>query len=330
MNFRSLELFCCVAEHRSLSRAAADRGLTQSAVSQAMQQLEESVGVQLLDRSRRPLSLTPAGEIYHAGVQQIVRSYQRLEERVRSLQGKLAGQITIAAIYSIGSTYMPAAKAEFCKQHPGVSVRFEYASSEGVVELVEEGGADFGLVSYPRNSKRLQSVLWQQEPMRLICSAASALASRTDVELSHLDGMEIIGFDPKVKVRRAVDSFLARHGVSVDVTMEFDNIDSMIRAVEANGGVSILPEATVRKETASGSLRVVACKQMKLTRPIGIIFKRSGKLSPAADEFASMLLGRPISSAVASRGARKSVVTAVDSGGGVSAKTPTRGVSIVA
>ena len=93
---------------------------------------------------------------------------------------------------------------------------------------------------------------------------------------------------------RAVDSFLVRNGVSVDVTMEFDNIDSMIRAVEANQGMSILPEATVRKETASGSLRVVACKQLKLTRPLGIIAKRAGKLTRAADEFASMLLGRAI------------------------------------
>jgi DNA-binding transcriptional LysR family regulator len=108
-----------------------------------------------------------------------------------------------------------------------------------------------------------------------------------------------------------VDSFLARNGVAVDVTMEFDNIDSMIRAVEANNAVSILPEATVRKETADGSLRVVACKQMKLTRPLGIIVKRSGKLTRAADEFASMLLGRPLTAAAKPAGPTASTSTGV-------------------
>lgn len=297
MQFRALELFCSVAEYRSFSRAATEFSLTQSAVSQAIQQLEESLAVQLLDRTRRPLVLTQAGEFFHTRVQQLLRSYHRIEQEVRSLGEKLAGQLNVGAIYSIGSTYMPAARQEFRLQHPEVNVRFEYSSSEGVAEMVADGTVDIGFVSYARSSSKIRAVPWQQEPMRVICAADHPFAKYPEIELSQLDGCELVGFESSLKVRRAVDSFLARNGVAVDVTMEFDNIDSMIRAVEANNAVSILPEATVRKETADGSLRVVACKQMKLTRPLGIIVKRSGKLTRAADEFASMLLGRPLTAA---------------------------------
>ncbi len=297
MQLRVLELFCSVAECRSFSRAAAESSLTQSAVSQSIQQLEEDLGVLLLDRTRRPLILTQAGEFYFSRVQQLLRSYHRIEQEVRSLGEKVAGQLNVGAIYSIGSTYMPAAKQEFRIRHPEVNVRFEYGSSEQVAALVANGSVDIGLVSYALSSSRIRAVQWQQEPMRVICAADHPFAKHTEIELSQLDGCEMIGFDSSLKVRRVVDAFLARSGVAVDVTTEFDNIDSMIRAVEANSGISILPEATVRKEIAAGSLRIVACKQMKLSRQLGIIVKRAGKITKAADEFASMLLGRSLDSA---------------------------------
>lgn len=291
MNFRSLELFCSVAEFRSISQAASEHGLTQSAVSQALHQLEKALGIPLVDRSRRPLLLTTAGEVYLAGVQKLLRGYQRLEQDVRSLGETLAGRLSIGAIYSIGSTYMPAAREAFRARHPEVQVRFEYASSETVARLVEEGEVDFGLLSYPRNTRRLRSVGWLQEPMRVICAASHRFAGRGEIELSELEGCELVGFDSSLKVRREVDAFLMRQGVSVDVTMEFDNIDSMIRAVEANDGLTILPEATVRKECEGDSLRVITCKQMRLSRPLGIIVRRAGTLTRAADDFVAMLLG---------------------------------------
>jgi DNA-binding transcriptional LysR family regulator len=305
MQIRTLELFCSVAEFRSFSRAASEFAITQSAVSQAMHQLEDSLGLKLLDRSRRPLALTAAGEVYLAGVQKLLRGYQRLEQDVKSLGGRVAGRLTVGAIYSIGSTYMPSAREEFRLRQPDVQVRFEYGSSESVAKMVETGEIDFGLVSYPTNTRRLRFVPWLQEPMRVICAASHRLANLGEIDLAALDGGELVGFESSLKVRRAVDAFLSRHGVNVDVTMEFDNIDSMIRCVQANGGVTILPEATVRKECADGSLRVVACKQMRLTRPLGIVVRRTGKLTRAADEFTSLLLGKSIESVIASKPVRR-------------------------
>jgi DNA-binding transcriptional LysR family regulator len=130
--------------------------------------------------------------------------------------------------------------------------------------------------------------------MRLVCSADHPLASQNEVSLNQLRGMEMIGFDRRLTLRQEIDRCFAAAGVEVDVRMEFDNADSMIRAIQANRGIGIVPEAAVRRETATGSLRVVACRELRMTRPLGIIFQRPGRLSQAASEFASLLLGKPV------------------------------------
>ena len=298
MQLRTLEVFCTVAEQRSFSKAAVLHELTQSAVSQAIQHLEESIGVQLIDRSKRPLILTAAGTTYLRGVRGLLRGYGRLEQEVRSISKQLSGLVTVGTVYSVGLSYLPEATDEFEQLHPEVDVKVEFGSSQRVVEMTAEGEVDFGLVSFPKNTKDLQYVLWQKEPMRLVCSAKHPLADQHEVTLAELQGIEMVGFDRNLPLRQEIDQCLSRAGVTVQVRMEFDNADSMIRAIQANRGIGIVPEAAVRRETATGSLRVVACRELRMTRPLGIIFRRSGRLSQAADEFGSLLLGRPLESEI--------------------------------
>jgi DNA-binding transcriptional LysR family regulator len=296
LHFRTLELFCTIAEQRSFSKAAAAHDLTQSAVSQAMQHLEESVGVQLIDRSKRPLVLTAAGKTYLSGLRGVLRSYERLEQEVRSTSKQLSGQVTIGTIVSVGLSYMPEATDAFVRLHPEVNVKTEFGSNDRVFQMTTEGEVDFGLVSFPRSTKQLQFVLWQQEPMRLVCSADHPLAIQHEVSLTQLMRIDMIGFDRELQLRQEIDQCLSRAGIDINFRMEFDNADSMIRAIQANRGIGIVPEAAVRRETANGSLRVVACRELRMTRPLGIIFRRSGRLSRVASEFGSLLLGRPIES----------------------------------
>lgn len=270
--------------------------MTQSAASQAIQHLEDSVGVKLIDRSKRPLVLTTEGQLYLSGVRGVIASYERTEEEVRSIGRRLSGQITIGSIVSVGLSYLPDATREFSRLNPEVDVRSLFGQAERVVEMVTEGEVDFGLVSYPHRTKSIQCVDWQREPVRLVCSRRHPLASRHEVSLSQLSGMEMIGFDRRLALRQEIDRCFASAGADVNVRMEFDNADSMIRAIQANHGIGIVPEAAVRLETATGSLRVVACRELKITRPLGIIFKRTGRMSQAASEFGSLLLGRPLES----------------------------------
>ncbi|QDT12298.1 Hydrogen peroxide-inducible genes activator [Planctomycetes bacterium K23_9] len=261
-----------------------------------MQHLEESIGVQLIDRSKRPLVLTAAGRTYVDGVRKLVHNYHRLEQEVRCTSESLSGTLTLGTIYSVGLSYMPEAFEAFTRIHPDMQVHPEFGTNERVIEMTADGTVDFGLVSFPKNTKQLRYVLWQQEPMRLVCSPSHPLSQRTDVTLDDLNGMKMIGFDRKLAIRKEIDQSLAKAGVSVDIQMEFDNCDSMVRAIQANRGIGIVPEAAVHRETATGALRVVACRELRITRPLGILYRRAGRLSRAASEFGSLLLGRPIES----------------------------------
>ena len=215
---------------------------------------------------------------------------------MRQTAERLSGQLKVGTIVSVGLSYMPEASEAFAKLHPEVDLKTEFGASDRVFDWVRDGYVDLGLVSYPKNTKQLQFTPWQQEPMRLICSAKHPLAGKNEVSLRQLQSLDMIGFDRGLKLRREIDQCLSRAGISVNVNMEFDNADSMIRAIQANRGIGIVPEAAVRRETADGSLRVVACRELRMTRPLGIIFRRSGRLSRAASEFGSLLLGRPIES----------------------------------
>lgn len=294
MQLRTLEVFCAVADLRSFSKAAAAFDLTQSAVSQSVQHLEDELGSKLIDRSKRPLVLTESGDIYVRGLREVLRDYQRLTDRVRDRQSKLEGEVRVGTIYSAGLSYMPDAVAELSRLHSGVTVRLEFGKSERVVEMVEAGEVDFGLVSFPRNTKHVSHVVWQNEPMRLVCSQRHPLAERTEISGDDLQGSEMVGFDPNLVLRQEIDRHLSRAGITVDFRFEFDNTDSMVRAIEAHNGIGFLPEAVVRRETASGALRVIRCKSFTMHRPLGFMFRRNTTPTNPAIEFASLLLGRPL------------------------------------
>ena len=294
LQLRSLEIFCDVAELRSFSRAAQAHRITQSAVSQAIHQMEESLGVCLIDRSTRPLSLTEAGSRFQRGLIEILAKYHRLEEDVAALGKGLCGELQIASIYSVGVSYMPEAEDEFRQRYPEVDVRVSYGRNEFVVDQVHQGRADIGLVSFPKSTRQINSVAWQQEPVRLVCNRSHPLAGQTDVTPQDLDGIEMVGFDRSLEIRQMIDGVLKRAGIRVDFRNEFDNADSIVRSIQANNSIGFLPEAAVRRETASGSLRIVACRAVSMTRPLGIIYRRTDGPGNAGSEFGSLLLGRPL------------------------------------
>ena len=135
---------------RSFSRAAEENGISQSGASQVVNQLERQLGTKLIDRSKRPFTLTPEGEIYYGGCRKLVERYFALEERVRTLHDEVAGRVRVASIYSVGLHHMNRYLHQFLSQYPKANVRLEYLHPHQVYDAVENDQADLGLVSYPQ------------------------------------------------------------------------------------------------------------------------------------------------------------------------------------
>ncbi len=289
MHVKSLKVFCDVVGRRSFSRAADENGISQSGASQMVHHLEERLGVKLIDRSKRPFVLTQEGQVYYDGCKKLVQRFYALEEEVKTLHQEVSGRVRVASIYSIGLSHMNRFVQEFMAKSPKANVRLEYHHPDRVYELVEEDQVDFGLVSYPKASRTLQATPWRDELMVLVCAPDHAFAARSTVSLSDLNGCEVIGFDSDLIVRHRIDRELAAAGVEVQVTSEFDNIETIKRAIEINAGISLLPEPTVEREVQAGTLVARPLKGVSLYRPIGILQRRGKELGRTARRFVSMM-----------------------------------------
>jgi len=291
MNLKSLKIFCDIVSRRSFSRAAEDNGISQSGASQVVGQLEHRLGVQLIERSKRPLVPTREGQVFYDGCRKIIARYDALEDEVRSLHEQVAGRVRVAAIYSVGLHHMSRYLQEFMSLHPKANVRLEYLHPERVLEAVENGEADIGVVSYPRSTRTIHADPWREEPMVLACAPAHPFAGRHDIPLSDLDGRAMVSFDPDLVIRHEIDRVLAAHGVEPNVVMEFDNIETIKRAIEIDTGVALLPEPTVVREVAAGTLASVRISDEELVRPLGIIHARGKPLAPTVRRFIELLRG---------------------------------------
>lgn len=295
MQLDALKIFCDVVRWASFSRGAAENGLSQSSASQAVQRIEEHLGVRLIDRSKRPLVLTAQGKIYYEGCKELVGRYQEIENRVKAFDGgaRLTGTVRVASIYSVGLAHMSRYIRTFNEAHPDVDIRLEYLHPTRVVEAVTHGSAELGLISYPRKWPELTVLPWRDERMVLAVAPSHRLADRPSIEVQELDGEKFVSFDPELSIRRAIDRFLRRHGVGFEVVLEFDNIENIKRAVEIQEGLAILPEPTLAQEVRSGTLAVVPFADGTLTRPIALIHRRAGLTELTAQRFLGWLRGEP-------------------------------------
>jgi DNA-binding transcriptional LysR family regulator len=289
MQFECLKVFCDVAGYRSFSQAAQVNGVTQSAASQVVSLLERRMGVQLIDRSTRPLQLTPLGQTYYEGCKALWDQYMELEASIRTAQAQLATTVRVVAIYSVGLGDMGQYVQRFEAEHPDVRVHLEYLHPNRVYEKVQDGTADLGLVSFPRKAAKLVVLPWREEEMVLACSPVHPLAPNLAIRPAQLTGIKYIHFDKDLSIRREVDRFFREHDVGVDVMLEFDNIENIKKAVELGAGVALLPEPTLRREVEEHSLVARPLYGCRLARPLGIIHRRHMKPSTSARRFVEML-----------------------------------------
>ena len=289
MLIREAEIFREVASRRSFSRAADSLGMSQPAVSQAVGSLEKNLGVKLLDRSTRPCHLTEPGRVLLEGCRDLLDGFRDLEDRVRGVAGRVTGRLCVSSIYSVGLLQGPAVE-EFARRYPDVALRLEYGHPEDVYDAILADEAELGLISFPRAGGPFAATPWQRERIVLATRSSHPLADRGSVRPEALSGEPLVALHPRLKIRRHHDRWLKAAGVDADVSYEFDNIETVKRAVETGAGVALLPEPTVRREVALGTLRALRVEGVDWRRPLSIVHRKRRPLSAAARAFSDLLL----------------------------------------
>ena len=289
MQIESLKVFCDLAETESFTKAAQINGVTQSAVSQQISALERTFKSLLIERSKKKFRLTREGQTLYDYSKQIIQSYESLHSKLQELKDIISGTIRVATIYSIGLHDLPPYIKRFMKSYPTVNVHVEYRRANQVYEDVLSNVVDIGLVAYPVKEPKLEIVPLRKEPLTLICHPTHMFAKQRDVKLKALAGQKIIGFEPDIPTRKALDKILKEHGVEVKHVMEFDNVETVKRAVEIDAGISIVPMGTVQQEISKQTLVAVPIEDGDFFRPLAAIYKKSKVLSPAMKQFLSIL-----------------------------------------
>ncbi|HZP45755.1 MAG TPA: LysR substrate-binding domain-containing protein [Candidatus Binataceae bacterium] len=289
MHIETLKVFCDIIESGSVSYAASQNFVTQSAVSQQVRSLEEKYDCRLLERARAGVKATPAGQILYNSSKEIVRRFLELENRLREIGSVVAGAIRVGTVYSVGLHELPPYLAEFLRAYPQVNVHLEYLRSNKVYDDLIEGKIDLGIVAYPAKRGQIASIAFRHDELVLVVPPEDPLAKVNRVSVKELAGQRFVGYERDIATRKASDQILREHGVRPHYTMEFDNIETIKRAVEIGQGIAIVPRSAVLMETARGSLKMLEFTEGPFMRPLAIIYKRGRELAPAVNKFIQVL-----------------------------------------
>jgi len=289
------KLFKDIALNRSVSKGARLNGISQSAASQHLQDLEEQLGLPLLDRTSRPLLVTDAGKLYLEMCRDLLRRQDEFQAALERMKAEVEGTVRVASIYSVGLSEMSQLEQEFSRRYPEAHLEVEYLRPEKVYEAVVTDRADLGLLSYPEATKEVTVLPWRQEEMVVAASPYHPLAEKSEVRPEDLDGLDFVGFDDDLPIRRDIDRFFREHHVQVNLTLHFDNLQMIKEAVAHGEGLSIMPARVMEEEVAQGRLVPIpiSISSLRLYRPVGIVHRRKKRFHRAGQAFLELLREPP-------------------------------------
>jgi LysR family transcriptional regulator, transcriptional activator of the cysJI operon len=289
MQIDNFKIFADLVETKSFSKSAKLNNITQSAVSQQARAMERHFKALLVDRSQKQFQLTREGQRVYESAKDVLHAYERLLSELQEMKKVVSGTIRISTIYSIGLHELPPYIKRFLHDFPSVNVRVEYRRSNMVYEDILHNSVDFGLVAFPATVRQIESLPFRNDHLIVICHPKHPLAKRGEVTVAELAGQKFIGFDPDIPTRKAVDQIFRDNHMEVETVMEFDNIETVKRAVEIDHGIAIVPQATVVQEASQGTLAVLRLKGGEFTRPLAILHRKGRVFTPAMKKFVDTL-----------------------------------------
>jgi DNA-binding transcriptional LysR family regulator len=287
-----LETFLQAAELGSFTAAARALKLTQAAVSQRVQALEQDLGVPLFYRQGGKAGLTEAGQALYPEAQRILALHREARQKITGKKLPLAGELTLAASSIPGEYLLPGLLSAFKKKHPHIQVRATVTDSRAVVDQVEHGQANLGLVGKRSDRPHLESRCFGTDTLALIVPAKHPWGQRKRVDLDELAGQPLILREAGSGSRWCLEQALAQAGKSLhdlDVGLELGSNEGIKEAVDQGMGVAVLSTLAVKKELHSGRLQALQVKGLALQRDLYVIWDKRRALSIPARLFIDLL-----------------------------------------
>jgi len=296
MEDHKLKVFCTVAETKSFSKASEIIHLTQPAVSLQIQALEELYETKLFDRSSNMVSLTSAGEVLYRYAKEILALYAAAEKNIGELTGLVKGSISVGASSTIGNYLLPSVVADFRRTHPKIKIHLFVGNTKRVIELLNSGNIDFGIVEGDVARQKLVVEKLLKDELVVIVPALHPWAKRKEVSIYDVTKEPFILREEGSGTRQIIEKYFNKHGINphdLKASMMLGSTVAIKEAVEIGMGISILSRWVARKESKHGSLKLLSIKEENLFREFSLISQKSAIGSHAVDEFLTYLKGYP-------------------------------------
>ncbi len=281
---RQLEAFSLCSRQGSLTAAAGRMGLTPSAVSLLLRQLEEEIGLRLLDRTTRRLQLTEAGREALDGAERILAERNRLATRMKGLVSCQGGQLAVAASAAIAAVLVPKMLQAFNRQHPGLRLILHDVPPDGVVSSVENGMAEIGLGTVGELTDGLRAETLLSDQVSAICRPDTHLAGRRRLTWEEVMVEPCICVARGNPIRTLIDDTLATQGRILHPKWEVSFFATALSLTVAGFGVALLPSYLVGQEPLSG-LIAIPLEEPRIQRDVALVLPAGRTLSPAATAF---------------------------------------------
>lgn len=283
-------MFVTVVEKKNFSRAAEALNLTQPAVSQQIQSLEEHYGVKLFERNSKRVEMTHAGEILHQYALQILTLHQQAHQAINDLMGLVTGKLNIGASLTIGEYVLPKLLAVFTKQFPDVEAAVSINNTEIIADNTLNNRIDIGLVEGPVNPANLIITPFLQDEMVLIVPSGHRLQAFKETTTSELGDETFIVREAGSGTRFVVEEVFRTLEFHPKREIQFGSTQAIKNAVEAGLGVAFISKSSIHKELQLGTLAAVRIQGHSFQRPFSIIWKKEKFQSKAMTEFANLTL----------------------------------------
>lgn len=292
MDLAQLEIFLCIAEEKSFSRAAEKMLRTQPAISIAIKRLEEELGESLFDRSSKSGTLTEAGRILLSYAQRMINLRDEATEAVGELRGMFRGRLTIGANESTSLYLLPPLLMEYRRNHPKIKIEVYRNVSEKIPLEVLERNLDFGFLSYDPMHPALQSIEFHKDELVLVVPPKHHLAKQKQVTVKDLGEEQFVAHNVKTPSRTRIFELFAQHRTPLNICIELATLETIKEFVMLNAGLAILPRLAVQEELKTGRLVEVSVKGLKIEKPLRLVFRREASLSHAAKSFLDLVRAR--------------------------------------
>lgn len=286
MTLRHLKIFVTVCETGSTTAAGEKLHIAQPSISLAISELESYYGIKLFDRIAKRLHITEIGKSFLQYATHIVGLFEDMEKEIKNFD--VTGLIRIGASITIGNNLLPKYITEFKQMHPQMDIKVIIDNSEKIQQYILSNQIDIGLIEGIVHSSYIMEHKFRDDELVMICGNDHHFANQKNIEISKLQSESFILREAGSAGREIFDSTMTSYGIKILPAWESTSTQAIIRAVQANLGISVLPYLMVKDSLERKEISQFQLSGIRFKRNFSVIYHQNKFLTKSAKDFISL------------------------------------------